>query len=228
MYDFIIDSLILIILEIILNLDNLVLVAVIINKSQSKKILKFISVLLSFILRIVMLMIFYHLVHITNNIIYSFSVKDILFLLGGIFLFYKGISSIIYLNKKDIIFAKYSLSLDILQILIINLIFSLDSVIVAVGFTDNTYIILISVMVGSLVMLGSVEKLSDLLIKYPNIKVIVFLFIAMLGIFFIFESFDVKIPKQYLYYSISFAILVEISNIYVNKKAKKNSTSDEI
>jgi predicted tellurium resistance membrane protein TerC len=106
----------------------------------------------------------------------------------------------------------------ILQIALIDFVFSFDSVITAVGMTNNIPIIVTAIVISMIVMLLASEKVSYFLGNYPSLKIVALAFIFMIGVILLADGFHIEISKGYLYFSLIFTIIVESLNIVARKK----------
>ena len=109
----------------------------------------------------------------------------------------------------------------ILQIVFIDIVFSFDSILTAVGVVDNVLIMMAAVVVSMIIMMISSESVSDFIDKHPTVKMLALAFLLMIGVLLIAEAFHKEIPKAYVYSSMAFAFLVEVLNMRVRKKISK-------
>ena len=221
-------------LEIILGIDNLIFIALVVYKlpKNIKKTARIFGLSLALIIRILMLLTLSWIMGLTEPLFTIFraeiSWKSILLILGGLFLMAKSghelygdiISGGVEDDKKDAKkpHNKKSLLLAILQISMIDFVFSFDSVITAVGMTNNIQLIISAVIVSMIVMLICSEYISDFLAKYPSLKIIALAFIFLVGVILFADGFNIEIEKTYLYFALFFTLGVEIINIIANKR----------
>jgi predicted tellurium resistance membrane protein TerC len=158
------------------------------------------------------------------------SIKDLIVFLGGVFLIYKSVTEIHdKVTGSGIANEAATVTLTwgkaIVQIAMINLVFSLDSIITAIGLAgDNIAIMFVAVVVSMVVMIIITNPLSKFVEKHPTIKILALSFLLMIGVLLVAESFEQHINKGYIYFSIAFALLVEFLNIaYRRKKAGKGN-----
>ena len=220
-------------LEIVLGLDNLIFISILANKLPKEKQSKArqVGLSLALILRIGLLFSISWIMGLTKDIFsiaeLGISGRDIILILGGLFLIYKSVNEIhekmenaespLVVSTKIVTFRNI-----VLQILLIDVVFSLDSVITAVGMTDHISIMIAAVVISMIIMMLSATSLSDFVNKNPAIKVLALAFLLMIGVALIAEGMDFHIPKGYIYYSMAFAVLVEFINIRIGSR-KKNS-----
>ena len=159
---------------------------------------------------------------------HGISGRDIILILGGLFLIYKSVTEIhekmentestLVVSTKIVTFRNI-----VLQILLIDVVFSLDSVITAVGMTEHISIMIAAVVISMIIMMISATTLSDFVNKHPAIKVLALAFLLMIGVALIAEGMDFHIPKGYIYFSMAFAVLVEFINIRIGARRNSNS-----
>lgn len=221
-------------LEIVLGIDNLIFISILSNKLPKEKQAKarYVGLGLALILRIALLFSISWIMGLTKDVFkiaeYGISGRDIILILGGLFLIYKSVNEIhekmehadspLVVSTKVVTFRNI-----VLQILLIDLVFSLDSVITAVGMTEYIGIMIAAVVISMIIMMLSATSLSDFVNKHPAVKVLALAFLLMIGVALIAEGLDFHIPKGYIYFSMAFAVLVEFINIRIG--ARKNMSS---
>ncbi len=169
--------------------------------------------LISYLAGLTTPLISYHAIHI--------SLRDILLTLGGIFLIYKATSEIHAefqheeqtLKKQAQEFIKV-----ILQIAVLDLIFSLDSIMTAIGMVQEFYIMVLAIICSIVVMILANVPLSRFIENNPSVKMLAISFILMVGMVLIADGFHFHIPRPYIYFSITFSLFVETMNVLVKKK----------
>ncbi|MDG7056370.1 MAG: TerC family protein [Wolbachia endosymbiont of Meromenopon meropis] len=214
--------LMLILLEIIFNADNLIFIFLVMDKTPitfKKKVLP-IGIGLALLVRFVTLIFTFYVLSVQNHhmpyhtSLVNISVRDLLMIAGGSFLIFKCSMELwnnIVLNKqiKKKIDIKSQLFLVILQIILIDLTFSIDSLLTSIALTRNMSIIAIAYTFSMLMMMFLSGYIARLIKYSPNLKVIAVLFILFVGMYLILEGFHIELPKEYLYSSLIFALLVE-------------------
>ena len=108
----------------------------------------------------------------------------------------------------------------IVQIILLDIVFSFDSILTAIGLVKSVTIMVLAVVIAMVVMLISANKISEFIHKHPTIKMLALSFLLMIGILLLVEGFHVHVPKGYVYFAIFFSLVVEILNIKVRKRAK--------
>lgn len=169
-----------------------------------------------------------HLFHITNAEWVerlALSGRDIILLVGGLFLIYKS-SHEIHENMDhdddgDDDAKPHSFWGTIIQIMILDIVFSLDSVITAVGLADHVEVMIGAVVVSVIIMMWAATPIANFVNKRPTVKMLALSFLLLIGVSLLAESFDQEIPKGYIYFSMAFAILVELLNLKMRSKREK-------
>lgn len=217
------------VLEIILGIDNLIFIAIVVQNlpKQMQKKARLLGLGLALGIRIVMLLGVTWLMTLTEPLFTVFvqdvSVKDILLLFGGLFLVVKSTLEMHHEvagkeENKPHIKVKTQFIAAAAQIALIDFVFSFDSILTAVGLTQNVPVIVAAVVVSMIVMLFASGYVSDFLKKYPTFKVLALSFILMIGVLLIAEGMHFHIPRGYIYFSIVFAMCVEAVNTAVRKR----------
>ncbi|MBU6339233.1 MAG: TerC family protein [Rickettsiales bacterium] len=233
-YSFFLNLLTLTFLEIILGIDNLIFIAIVVHKlpSHIRKKARVFGLSLAMVIRILMLMTLSFIMSLTKPVFilmaHDFSWKDVLLIVGGLFLIGKSGYEIYNdaFKEKHVdgnnVRVKNSLIAAIMQISLIDFVFSFDSVITAVGITHNIphniIIIIIAIAISMIVMLIASEHVSNFLAKYSSLKIIALAFIFMIGVILCADGFKLEISKGYLYFALFFTLAVESLNIMARKK----------
>jgi predicted tellurium resistance membrane protein TerC len=174
---------------------------------------------------------FADLFNITNETVVPYLIlsgRDLILFIGGLFLLYKSTTEIHHKVEGHIeatgAKAKVvTFSSVIIQIMILDLVFSLDSVITAVGMVDQIGVMIASVIVAVGIMLVSAEAISRFVNDHPTVKMLALAFLLLIGVSLTAEAFDQHIPKGYIYFAMAFSVLVEFLNIKAMKKAQKSA-----
>jgi predicted tellurium resistance membrane protein TerC len=220
-------------LEIVLGIDNLVVLAMLLEPlpAKQKKPARKFAVGLALVTRIMLLFSIAWVISLTKPLFTldiladhasEISAKDLFFIVGGIFLLYKSYSGLMELLGKSeelhITPKKINFWAIIIQAAIIDIIFSLDSVITAVGITEHIGLIVIAMCLTVIVMLFFVGVISDLIEKFPSLKILAITFIALIGIMLISGALGFEIPKSYIYSMMAFGAITEFLNIITTRK----------
>lgn len=219
------------VLEIILGIDNIVVISILTSRLPAHQQYKArqIGISLAIITRILFLLSLVWLASLTRTLFSlfgsDFSMRDLVLIIGGIFLLYKatheihGIMEIKVDDRKPKVLAAFGAV--IFQILIFDIIFSLDSVITAIGMAQQVGVMVAAVVIAMLMMLLASHAISAFIDKHPSLKVLALSFLLMIGVTLIAEGFDLKIPKGYLYFAMGFSGFVETMNILAASRSMK-------
>lgn len=222
-------------LEIVLGVDNLVFISIAVSKlppEQRPKARKF-GLALACLTRIGLLLSLAFLASMKENLFslfgQNFSIRDIVLIAGGLFLLVKGTmeihDSVEGRGEDEDIDTKPSAVFGyvIAQIAIIDIVFSLDSVITAVGMVDNRWIMVAAIMIAVLVMIFAANPIGDFIDKHPTVKMLALAFIILVGVALIAEGFEIHIDRKLLYFAMAFSAGVEALNIWSRKKSRRNT-----
>jgi len=217
-------------LEIVLGIDNLVFIALTANalpESYRKK-ARVIGLFLALGLRIAMLLGIVWIMGLTKPLFamagYAFSGKDLMMAGGGLFLIYKAVTGIHEETEggappaSGVAAASRAFSVAIIQIALIDLVFSFDSIMTAVGLTGHIGAIIAAMAAAMLAMLFAAGYLGDFIAKHPTVKMLALAFVLLIGVLLIAEGFGVHVPKGYVYFAMGFSVAVEALNMRARKK----------
>ena len=225
-------------IEIVLGIDNLVFISIAVSKLppvQREKARKF-GIAVACITRIGLLLTLAWLAGLTDDLFTLFghgiSVRDLVLILGGAFLLVKGTMEIRDMvvgeaDEEDIDTKPLtSFGMVIAQIAVIDIVFSLDSVIAAVGMAQNTIIMVLAILLAVAVMLLAAGPLGRFIERNPTIKMLALAFIVLVGAYLILEGFGLHVPKGYLYGAMGFSALVECLNLWCKRNAQRHQLPD--
>ena len=224
----------LIILEIVLGIDNLVFIAILAEKlpPEQRDKARVIGLSLALFMRLGLLFAISWLVTLTEPLITlfekTFSGRDLILLGGGLFLVYKAVGE---LHEKmegkpeikvttNVVYASFAAV--VAQIVVLDAVFSLDSVITAIGMVDNIYVMMIAMVVAMLVMLLASKPLTAFVNRHPTVVILCLSFLLLIGISLIAEGFGFHIPKGYIYSGIGVAIAIEAFNQFGQRNVAKH------
>lgn len=226
------------VLEIVLGIDNIVFIALVVNHlhSSQRKRARMIGLGLALGMRIGLLLGIVWIIGLKEPFInffgHDFSGKDLMMLAGGLFLLFKATSSIhdemSDEYKQEIKSLGGGFTKTIAQIVFIDLIFSFDSVITAVGVTEHVGVIVAAMVIAMIVMLAASGYIADFIERNPTIKMLALAFIMMIGVLLVGEGLGFHVPKGYIYFGMAFSLGVEVLNILaLRRKRKKKKPSAE-
>lgn len=239
-------------LEIVLGIDNLLFVSIAIQKLKGQELVRArrIGVWGAMALRIAMLGGIFWIIQADHNPIITLpngladilgresehareafteiTIKDLILFAGGLFLLWKGtqeIHSSVEGTNHEAANAKSTFTAVVLQLLVINVVFSLDSVITAVGLTDILVVMITAVVLSTIVMAFAATPLATFIEKHPTTKMLALAFILLIGVALVADGAGFHIPRGYLYFAIAFSLGVELLNIQVRKNNAQKATA---
>lgn len=224
---------VLLLLEIVLGIDNIIFISVLTNKlplEKREKVRK-LGISLAMIMRILLVMGISWVISLTEPVFNAFdkaiSWKDIILVAGGLFLIAKSTMEIHH-SVEDCDTQEKEVSITanvagiIFQILMLDLVFSVDSVITAVGMVQYVSMMVAVIIISVLVMLLTSKRIAEFIEKHPTFKMLALSFLMLIGMSLVGEGLQFHIPKGYLYFAISFSLIVEALNTKVRKKHQKS------
>lgn len=224
----------LIAMEVVLGIDNLIFISILTNKlpEEHRERARRIGIGCALGLRLVLLGTIAIIVQLTEPVIELFgqglSWRDLILIAGGLFLVWKATKEIhhnVDPNPHPDLFSKRAVSVGfsaaIIQILILDLVFSVDSIITAVGMTEHVPIMVIAVLVTVAVMLAAATPLANFISANPTIVMLALAFLLMIGTTLIAEGFGVHVPKGYIYAAMAFSAMVEALNMLARNRARR-------
>lgn len=222
-------------LEIVLGVDNILFISIVVSRlpKNKRKLARRIGLFLALFGRIALLFSLNFVMSLTKPLIQildlSFSGRDLVLGLGGLFLLYKATQEIFFhleeaKNEQDEIIKTITMTQAIGQILVLDLVFSLDSIITALGLVKHVSIMVIAIVIAVFIMLFFAELISDFLDEHPSMKVLGLAFLLLVGVLLIAEAFGNHVPKGYVYFALAFSLCVEIINIKYKKNKQKNNS----
>jgi predicted tellurium resistance membrane protein TerC len=218
------------ILEIVLGIDNIVFISILSSKvrKEDRARARRIGLSLAMFIRIALLWSITWVIRLTEPIFTTFgqeiSGRDLILLVGGLFLIAKSTHEIHEKLEGDegdrSTRVAASFAGVIVQILLLDIIFSLDSVITAVGMANDLAVMVLAVVIAVGVMLLSAGAISEFVERHPTVKMLALSFLLLIGVSLIAEGFDQHIPKGYIYFAMGFSIFVEMINLRVRARSK--------
>ena len=230
-YEIVVSLLTLIALEVILGLDNVIFISILANKlpeHQQKK-ARFYGLILAMVLRLGLLAMIAWIMKLNDDLFILFnqgiSTKDLILIVGGLFLLYKSSAEIYHKmegeegNKTKNISAA-TFGQVILQILLMDMVFSIDSIITAIGMVKEVWIMYVAIVATVLIMLVAAEPISNFVNKHPAFKILALSFLLLIGFALVSEGFGIEIPKGYIYFSMAFSLLVSFFQMRMHRSNK--------
>jgi predicted tellurium resistance membrane protein TerC len=232
----------LIVMEVVLGIDNLIFISILSNKlpPEHRQRVRRIGISLALVMRLVLLSMIAWLVTLVEPVFTvlgnAFSWKDMILIAGGLFLIWKATKEIHHTvdpkpsgdmldkDKKDIVISNVGSA--IVQIIILDLVFSIDSILTAVGMTEHLPIMIIAVLVSITVMLLAADPLANFINDNPTVVMLALGFLLMIGTVLIAEGFGAPVPKGYIYVAMAFSAAVEGLNMMSRRaQAKKEAAA---
>lgn len=218
-------------LEIVLGVDNLIFISIVTSRlpKHQQKLARKIGLLVAWITRLVLLASVVWIIKLRKPLFNLFgqavTSHDLLLIGGGLFLIFKSTFEIHNEIEQDTNLtppgkSKYFFYV-IGQIAILDIIFSLDSILTAIGLTQEFLIMAIAITIAIITMIFASEPLNRLVHKYPTIKMLALSFLLMIGMVLIADGFEFHIPRGYLYFAVCFSVIVEVLNSLMRNRKRK-------
>jgi predicted tellurium resistance membrane protein TerC len=222
MLDAIIPLISLISLEVILGIDNVIFISILSDKlpdSQRNK-LRYWGLGLAMVMRLILLTLISWILKLDQELFILFDIhfsgKGLILIAGGLFLIYKSTVEIYHktelANNSDqpVVPKTSSFKKLLLEIILLDLVFSIDSIITAIGMAQELWVMYTSVIIAVVIMIFASQPISFFIKKHPSFKILALSFLMMIGLSLIAEGFHLSIPKGYIYFSMAFAFIVDI------------------
>ena len=224
------------VLELVLGIDNVIFISILAGKlpPEQRAKARYIGLGLAFVMRVILLMSLSWVIGLVEPLFtiwgQAISGKDLVLLIGGLFLIAKSTHEIhnsLEGEEGTAIKKGYSSFAGvIIQIVLLDIVFSLDSVITAVGMISDQYgpngiyIMIAAVVISIIAMMAFAGPIGEFVHRHPTIKMLALSFLLLIGVMLVAEGFHQKIPKGYIYFAMAFSVLVEILNMRLRKKSK--------
>ena len=219
------------IMEIVLGIDNVIFLAILVSRlpAHLHQRARILGLSLACITRIALLCFVFVLAHLSKPFItineFALSGRDLVLFFGGVFLIYKATSEIHQMaqGEEDKKPAKVSAAFGLVlaQIALLDIVFSLDSVITAVGMAENLVVMILAIVIAIMVMMFASKGISEFILLNPSIKILALSFLILIGVALVADGAHFHIPKGYLYFAIAFSLGVEVLNIWLRKSNDK-------
>ena len=222
MLDAIIPLISLISLEVILGIDNVIFISILADKlpdSQRNK-LRYWGLGLAMVMRLILLTLISWILKLDQNLFtlfeINFSGKGLILIAGGLFLIYKSTVEIYHKTElanqtgEPTVPKTSSFKRLLLEVILLDLVFSIDSIITAIGMAQELWVMYTSVIVAVVIMIFASQPISFFIKKHPSFKILALSFLMMIGLSLIAEGFHFAIPKGYIYFAMAFAFVVDV------------------
>ena len=230
----------LVVMEVVLGIDNLIFISILSNKlpeHQRQKVRR-IGIGLALVMRLALLSIIAWLVGLVQPVFTvagnEFSWKDLILIAGGLFLVWKATKEIHHtvdptpthdvMDKKDVMITNAGAA--IFQIILLDLVFSIDSILTAVGMTEHLPIMIIAVITAVIVMMVAADPLANFINDNPTVVMLALGFLIMIGMTLIAEGFGAHVPKGYVYAAMAFSTAIEVLNILARRARLKREAAE--
>ena len=216
-------------LEIVLGIDNIIFISLVTNRLplHKQRSIRNIGLLLAMLFRSLLLLTISFFIRLTNPLFTIFdlgiSVRDVVLIAGGIFLIVKSISEIHKKMEGEEHTVKVSVrtsALSVLvQIILLDLIFSFDSILTAIGLTDKVPIMIVAIIIAIGVMMIFAGAVSRFINAHPTLQVLALSFLILIGFMLVIDGLHYHVPKGYIYFAVFFSLIVEVVNMRVRRHA---------
>ena len=232
MVDVLIPLLSLIALEVILGIDNIIFISILADRlpEANRNKLRYWGIGLAMVMRLVLLAAITWILRLDQTLFVAFDIefsgKGLILIAGGLFLIYKSTKEIYHKTEAETsgVSGKKTGTFGQLltEVIILDIVFSIDSIITAVGMVQELWIMYTAVIFTVFIMLIASKPISEFIRKHPSFKILALCFLMMIGVSLIAEGFHFEIPKGYIYFSMAFAFLVDIIQMKTVKTTEKS------
>jgi predicted tellurium resistance membrane protein TerC len=216
-------------LEIVLGVDNVIFISIVTNKLPKNKqqYARRVGLSIALLFRIAILALISWMTHRLTNPIFSvfdldFSIRELVLMAGGLFLLAKSTSEIHskmeILHEKDKKLANENLTKVIVQITVLDIVFSFDSILTAVGLTKHLSLMIIAVVASMFIMIFFATKIGKFISEHPTLEILALAFLILIGFMLVLEGVHIEVPKAYIYFAVFFSLMVEMVNMRIQKK----------
>ncbi len=227
--EFLVPLITLIILEVILGIDNVIFISILADKlpAEQRDKLRYWGLGLAMVMRLVLLFFISWILKLDNTLFtfleIDFSGKSLILILGGLFLLYKATKEIYHQTEiKDedspIHTKAKTFNKLLVEVILLDLVFSVDSIITAVGMVEELWIMYTAVIVTVIIMLIASKPISDFIKQHQSFKILALCFLMIIGVSLLGEGFQFHIPKGYIYFAMFFSFLVDVIQMRADKK----------
>jgi len=214
-------------LELVLGIDNILVISLVVARlpEVARRRARITGLAIALIMRLIFVAFAFYLVHLTDPVLLGLSIRDIVLLLGGLFLLYKAVKEIHHVvelkDEGPHINAKNAISAAILQIVLLDIVFSVDSVITAVGLTNNQITISLAVIVSFVGLLFYAGPIGEFILRNPALKILALSFLVTIGATLCVEGLGHHVDKGYIYLPMGFALAVQLLQMRFEGNARR-------
>lgn len=218
-------------LELVLGIDNILLISILVGRLpvEKREFGRKLGLTAAFGFRLLFLFGAAWIQKLQNPLVWGFTGKELVLILGGMFLLYKAVKEMHYVVERygieehgELGVAAATISSVLVQIVLLDMVFSIDSVITAVGLTEHLLVIYASVLVSFMAVLLFSKSISDFVQARPSLKILALAFLVSIGVTLFAEGLGAKIPKGYIYLPMGFALMIELLQMRFDAKRKKH------
>ena len=216
-------------LEIVLGVDNVIFISIVTNRlpENNQQYARRLGLSIALVFRIILLTVISWMTKSMIEPLFSvfglgFSIRELILMSGGLFLLAKSTSEIHAkmenlheTGKSD---GKSDLSKVVIQIILLDIVFSFDSILTAVGLTRQLSIMILAVIISLFIMIFFADKIGKFIARHPTIEILALSFLILIGFMLVLEGFHIEVPKGYVYFAVFFSLLVEMINMRIQKK----------
>ncbi len=221
-------------LEIVLGIDNILFISILTAKlsdaKQQSKARKQ-GLAYALIVRLLFLLLIGYIIHSTEPLFHwgplHMSLKDLILLFGGLFLLYKSTKEIHEkvsgeTAEKEVKIKKMNFAGIIIQIILLDIVFSFDSILTAIGLTGHIPVMAMAIIISMIIMIIFIDTVGNFILKHPTLQVLGLSFLILIGTLLIAEAFHYEIPKGYIYFAFFYSFVIELVNMRVRSKSIEN------
>jgi predicted tellurium resistance membrane protein TerC len=218
-------------LEIVLGIDNIIFISILVGRlpETRRALARRLGLLLAMLTRILLLLSLTWIMRLTEplfTLVQEISSRDLILILGGLFLLWKSVheihGSLEGTDEERVAGGTVSSFGGVLvQVAVIDIVFSLDSVITAVGLADQVVVMVIAIMLSVGVMMFAAKPIGEFVDRHPTVKMLALSFLVLVGVTLIAEGFDTHVPKGYIYFAMAFSVAVEMINLKLRKRLEE-------
>ncbi|HEX9715006.1 MAG TPA: TerC family protein [Desulfurivibrionaceae bacterium] len=222
-------------LELVLGVDNILVISIFVGRLPAEKrdSARLAGLAFALVARIGVLVALLSLANLTNTVLLDFSVRDLILISGGLFLLFKAVKEIHHtVEAKEeaggpgMVMGGFGAIIS--QIVLLDIVFSIDSVITAIGLTNQVWIIISSVIVSFVAILFFARTIGEFILQHPAIKILALSFLITIGVTIFMEGLHKHVPKGYIYLPMGFALLVEILQMRYDHNRKRLLAAEKI